>query len=167
MNMCMVLHIAIYMLNSVLTFQYEAVQDDMVVYKHPEYDMQITASSNWKTYYEVAGTGIYEVVNTNNNMHILMWYCESTSKSKPFLREFANMQGFIYKTGPNDTVLNNYHANYLTAACVTDKIPHRVFLAAIGDNGGYFLIQVKCPEDCYLMHREAMESVLASLRIGI
>ena len=145
----------------------EDIQEDISVYRHPDFNMQISGSPNWSTLYHPSENLSFEVINTNNNMQISMWYRETEKNADSFLKEFANMEGYIYSEGPNDTVLNAYSASCLSAVIVINKSPSRLFIAAIEGDSGIYVFQVKCPEDCYLSHREMMCNILASLRIGI
>lgn len=141
-------------------------QEDIAIFRHPEFSMQISGSSHWSTLYNPSESNSFEVINTNNNMHITMWYSETGVDADSYLREFASKQGYIYTDGPNDTVLNEYSASYLKAASVSNRSPSRLFIAAIRDDSGIFVFQMKCPEDCYLSHHDLICKVLASLRVG-
>ena len=145
----------------------EDIQEDISVYRHPDFNMQITGSANWNTLYHPSQSLAFEVINTNNNMQISMWYSKTNTNAESFLKAYANREGYIYSEGPNDTVLNAYTASYLSAATVINKSPSRLFIAAIEGDSGIYIFQVICPEDCYLSHREMMCNILASLRIGI
>jgi len=145
----------------------EDVQEDYSIYKHPEFNMQITGSANWNTLYHPYESRSFEIINTNNNMQISMWFSETEEDPDSFLQNFANREGYIYSEGPNDTLLNEHPASCLRAAFVSNKAPSRLFIAAIQGDSGLFVFEVKCPEDCYLSHREVMCNILSSLRIGI
>ena len=136
------------------------------IYKHPEADMEISASAHWESIYDVDGSGKFRVINRNHNMQISLWYSPTSSAPIEYLMQYADEQGLICTGDPVDTVLNNYNAGCFKAACVSGKVPVRLYLAAIQGDSGLYMIQIKCPEDCFSQHQDQLNQVLSSLRIG-
>jgi len=154
-------------LGSLLYLPSEDVQEINRVYRHPEVDMEITASANWESAYDLSGSGKFRIINRNHNMHITLWYSHTASAPIAFLKQYADEQGFICTGDPTDTVLNNFNAGCFSAACVSGKVPVRLYLAALQGDSGLYMIEVKCPEDCFSQHQEQLKEVLSSLRVGM
>ena len=144
----------------------EMKQDDTIIYRHPEYPISICGTSGWVCSYDSAETKIFEMINNNHNMYIAMWYCNTDRRPKSYLKKVANSSGCIYTSGPEDTLLNELKASYITGSIVEEKVAYRIYLAAIRQDRGNYVLEIKCPEDCYKLHEDRVKDLLATLRIG-
>ena len=144
-----------------------ALQAQDVQYQHPHYAFSFEASPSWTQALHDYNGQVFEVVNPNNNMQIRMSFVAGCRNAKRFMKEISGRKGLICKDKPYDTILNEMDAVMMQGACLQGKEPYRRMLVGIPGNQGLYLMEISCPSECFLHHKEQVRSILSSLKAEV
>ena len=84
-----------------------------------------------------------------------------------YLRRMSGIKGLVSQKKPYDTLLNNKQAVIMKGMCLQGKEPFRRLVVGIPDEAGLYLMEICCPEECYVNHQSRMRSIIGSLRVGV
>lgn len=142
-------------------------QEQLVEYRHPLFEMGFRASPHWDQVLHEENGKVYEVTNTNNNMRINLSYVSRCRNPHKYLKRISGMKGLISQENPRDTLLNKKQALIMHGTCLQGKVPFRRMLVGIPQNKGLYLMEICCPEECYINHHSRVRAIVGSLRVGV
>lgn len=145
----------------------QTLHGQMVEYKHPLFDIGFKASPSWEEELHDYNGKVFQLTHPNNNMHINLSFVPDCKNPQRYLRRMSGIKGLVSQKKPYDTLLNDKHAVIMKGMCLQGKKPFRRLVVGIPDNAGLFLMEICCPEDCYLNHQSQMRSIIGSLRVGV
>lgn len=139
----------------------------MVEYKHPLYNIGFMASPSWEEEFHDYNGKVFQLTNPNNNMRVNLSFVPDCKNPQRYLKRMSGMKGLVYQKRPYDTLLNEKRAVMMKGMCLMGKKPFRRLVVGIPDHAGLYLMEICCPEDCYVNHQSQMHSILGSLRVGV
>lgn len=135
-------------------------------YQHPVYDISFEASPNWTEQDTREGGNSYVLVNPNKNMVISMDYVSECNNPMKYLKKLSGLKGLVCLREGYDTVLNDQEALIMYGNCLQSRESYSSLVIAFPSNGGLYLMQISCPEECKVQHQQKLESILKTVRIG-
>ena len=144
------------------------------IYEHPSLNIQFKASQNWQQMPRPEDKLIYEVIDPDSIVHVVLWYTETEQDAQGYLWKMASMKDLVLgEEKPAKSRINNHDAWVLNVPGHEKKIPIRMLLAVIPHGksqahpkeNALFIIQIWCPEENYEEHKTTMENILASMEI--
>ena len=63
------------------------------VYEHPSLNVQFTASQGWEQLPRPEDADIYEVVDPQSKVHVVLWHTETEQSGRAYLMKMAIMKG--------------------------------------------------------------------------
>lgn len=135
-------------------------------YHHPVYDISFEASPNWTGKYVREGGSSYALINPNQNMVISMDYVPECNNPMKYLRKLSGLKGLVCLRDGYDTVLNDQEALIMYGNCLQSRESYSSVVIAFPSNGGLYLMQISCPEECKAHHQQKLQSILKTVRIG-
>jgi len=171
-NMKLILNIFSMVVASLLlnnTFFCQNVQ----TYKHPSLNIQFKASQNWQHVSRPEDKLIFEVMDPDSIVHVVLWYTETEQDAPGYLWKMANMKDLVLGEKPSKRRINNRDTWVLNVTGHERKMPIRMLLAVIPHGKSLirpkenvlFIIQIWCPEESYEQHMHMMENILDSMEI--
>jgi len=143
------------------------------IYEHPSLNIQFKASQNWQQVPRPEDKRIYEVIDPDSIVHVVLWYTETEQDAQGYFWKMASMKDLVLGEKPSHKRIKNLDAWVLNVPGHEKKIPIRMLLAVIPHGksqahpkeNAHFIIQIWCPEENYEEHKTTMESILASMEI--
>ncbi len=135
-------------------------------YQHPDYDISFEASPNWTVKYNQEDGGSYVLINPNSNMVISMDYVPACKNPIKYLKNLSAMKGLVCLRDGYDTVLNDQEALIMYGNCLQSRESYTSMVIGFPCNGGLYLMQISCPEECRWHHQQKLQSILKTVRIG-
>ena len=146
-------------------------QDDQI-YQHPNLNIQVRAPSGWKQLPRPEDRLIYEIVDLDQTVHVVLWYTETMQDGPGYMEKMADMKDLVYQGEPEKMQIDGRDAWLLDTSGQDKKIPVCLLLAVIhhekpithADHNALFVIQIWCPESFYTQKKQQMEKILNSIR---
>lgn len=135
-------------------------------YQHPDYDISFEASPNWSVKYAQEDGTSYALVNPNSNMVISLDYVPSCKNPMKYLKNLSGIKGLACLREGYDTVLNDQEALIMYGNCLQSRESFSSMVIGFPSNGGMYLMQISCPEECKMLHQQKLKSILKTVRIG-
>jgi hypothetical protein len=140
-------------------------------YRHPKLGTRFTATGNWRAIRHPEDDLIYEVVDPDNILHVMLWYTSTEMDCSAYLKKMAGMKGLISKGEPEKRVIGEREAWTLKAlngsgvSNAAGKATLLFYLAAFRDGDGLHIARVWCPEALYFQRIIQIEEIISSLGI--
>jgi hypothetical protein len=80
------------------TFSLEAQEKQ--IYKHPILNFQFEAPPGWKQIKHNEDRIIYELIDSEKKIHVMLWYSATMQNAKGYLEKMADMKGLRWKGEP-------------------------------------------------------------------
>jgi len=138
-----------------------------VKYSHPLHKFSFEASPSWVQELHDFNGKVFEVTNPNNNMRIFMSFVPDCRNAKKHMKQLSAQKGLICSKKPFDTVLNERKAIMMQGTCLQEKEPFRRLLIGIPGDHGLYLMEISCPNECYINHKSRLHTILGSLRVEV
>jgi len=144
------------------------------IYKHPFLNIQFMASLNWREVPHPEDNLIYEVVDPDSIVHVVLWYTETEQDGPDYLWKMANMKNLMLGEKPSKRRIKNRDAWVLNVPGHKNHKPIQMLLAVIPHGksplrpkeNALFIIQIWCPEESSKKHMPIMENILDSMEIS-
>jgi hypothetical protein len=170
-----------FLLPAVLFFASYNVSHDQEVktFKHPELNFSFASSGEWKNNPYHKDKMIYEMVNEETGIHVMLWYTGGTeSTCEKYLVKMADMKGLEFDE-PVSQKVNQDTTWVLTCRGIQNDEKVVNILAALSfikpydkddperSQGKTFnavhIAQVWCPENRYEENKDKMQDIIMSL----
>lgn len=145
------------------------------VYKHPTLQFQFTASQNLINIHHPEDELIYEMMSTDSNMHVMLWYTETEQNAKGYLTKMASMKDLgVGDEEPFLNTINDQEIWILNVAGYDGKLPIQTLLAVTSHGmsvknpkeNRLFIVQIWCQKDNYPRYKSNFEKILNSVQIN-
>ncbi len=123
-----------------------------------------TASSQW-TQLNVANTDVLELVNSNNNLKVKMWFMQTKIKAQDVLQTLFREEGLATSGEPFNLMVDNREAEGLVGLCNEMHHPVKILLLAIKGPEGFYIIRFKCPDVCYGEHQKQLDKLISAVKL--
>ena len=140
-----------------------AISQDFVTYNHPELEISFLAPSGWQGVDHPEDDLIYEITDPEGDIHVHLWYTESGTNSESYITGLANRKGLTSSGSVSPLKGKEREAIWMTATGEMNGEDSQVFLVAIPDQTGTFIVQIWCPAEQYPGKKRLMENILYSL----
>ena len=138
-----------------------------VSYSHPLHNISFEATPSWDQKLHENNGKVFEVTNPNNNMHIYLSFVPECRNVKKHMKRISGRNGLVCQGRPHDSVLNQMEVVVMQGSCVQGKEPFRKMLIGIPGNNGLYLMEISCPNECYVNHKDQVQSILTSLKVEV
>lgn len=138
----------------------------LVSYTHPRAAIGFMASPDWEEELLDDQGLVYEVTNPNHNMRVSLSFMPECRNPKKQMMQLSGLRGMMADGRPSDTILNGKQAFMLKGSCLNGRLPHFRLILGIPEDGGLYLLEICCPEECLANHQELVRSVLNTLTVG-
>lgn len=135
-------------------------------YQHPVYDISFEATPNWTVNYAQEDGSSYALINPNSNMVISMDYVPACKNPMKYLKNLSGIKGLVCLREGFDTVLNDQEALIMYGNCLQARESFSSMVIGFPCNGGLYLMQISCPEECAMHHQQKLQLILKTVRIG-
>jgi len=143
------------------------------VYKHPKQNIQFEAPAGWKEYPYHKDKSIYEIFDTDTDIHVMLWYTTTEQSAPKYLAKMADMKGLVLEGEPEKIQIKGREAWLYNAPGIVNKKPAQSLLAVIPDGkskeypreNALHIVQVWCPEEQFTDNKEDMMLILYSVQI--
>jgi hypothetical protein len=137
-----------------------------VRYKHPHQEISFEASPNWVQELQDHNGEEYWVTHPNQNMQIGLSFVPDCRHPYRYMRRISGLQGMVCPRDHFDTILNDHRAVLIRGECIQGKEPFRKMLIGFPFDNGLYLVEICCPAECYMVHKERVKSILGTIRVG-
>ena len=143
---------------------------EKTIYRHPRLDFRFEAPGGWQNVRHVEDNLIYEVMDHQSRLHVMLWYTETEQSAPSYLDKMADMKGFAVQE-PVFLSLDDREAWFVDTTGWIFGAEAHVFLGAIpldvqerAENALY-IVQIWCPEKDFEERRALMTQILESVRV--
>jgi|GEM_PF-932677 len=165
--------IAVSLVLAVVLLAGNTIGDANQVYKHPSLNFQFEASPNWIRVPRPEDNMIYEVMNPDSIVHVVLWYTTTEQDARGYLLKMASMKDLVLEEKPSKVRIKEHDAWVLDVPGNINKTPVRMFLVVIKHGkstlhpreNALHIVQIWCPEKEYNRHMQRMENILDSVEI--
>ncbi len=150
-----------------------AVAQKKAVYKHPKKNFQFEAGENWKNVKHSEDDLIYEMIDPEKCIHVMLWFTETMNSAKNYLNKMADMKGFNWENEPKEMAINDREAWLIDCEGTVNNEKVKVLLVSIPitdekyaankDHIAQYIIQIWCPLGKYDQKRQEMDEILQSV----
>ena len=138
-----------------------------VPYSHPLYAISFEATPSWNQELHDYNGKVFELINPNNNMHIYLSFVPECRNAKKHMKRLSGKKGLVCQGRPYDTLLNEMEAVVMQGTCLQGKEPFRKMLIGIPGNNGLYLMEISCPNACFISHKARVQFILNSLKVEV
>jgi hypothetical protein len=146
---------------------------DLQVYKHPRQNIQFEAPADWKENPYHKDKGIYEIFDSDKDIHVMLWYTTTEQDASRYLEKMADMKGLILDGKPAKIQIKNRDAWLYNAPGLVNKKSVQILLAVIPDGkskeypreNSLHIIQIWCPKEQFTNNEQGMMLILSSVQI--
>lgn len=164
------IHVSIIIVFLLIASQSKAQSDQ--IYTHPILNIQFVAPSGWEQLPRPEDRLIYEIVDPDRTVHVVLWYTETMQDAPGYMKKMAGMKDLLYDGEPEELRVDGREAWRLDTSGPNEQRPIRLLLAVIhhekpishADHNALFVIQIWCPEEFYAQKKQQMEKILKSIR---
>lgn len=149
------------------------IAQELKVYKHPRLNIQFEAPVNWKENPYHKDKLIYEIFDSDTDIHVILWSTTTEQNGPDYLEKMASMKDLVLESKPTKIQIRGRDAWSYNVPGFINKKPVQMLLAVIPDGKSktyprenvLHLIQVWCPEENYEQYIHMMENILNSMEI--
>ncbi len=144
-------------------------------YKHSKKNFQFEAGENWKNVKHAEDELIYEMVDPDGGIHVMLWFTETESPAKNYIAKMADMKGYSRDSGPDKTTINKREAWMIEGGGEVYEDKVKVLIASIpvhdkshishANHIAQYIVQIWCPIKKYEEKREEMSEIMASIAV--
>lgn len=142
-------------------------------YRHPTLSMTFTASPGWTHGQWPNDAGVYEAVDPQSTVHVVLWHTETEQDALGYLLKMADMKGLNLEREAEKTALGGSEAWLLDTTGTHNGKPIHTLLVVIPHGKvesrpreNFILIaQIWCPEESSETDVASMKDILSTLRI--
>lgn len=150
-----------------------AITQELHVYKHPRLNSQFEAPADWKENPYHKDKLIYEIVDPDTDMHVMLWFTTTEQSAPRYLEKMAGMKDLVLEGKPVKIQIKGRDAWSYNLPGFVDQKPIRMLLAVIPDGksethpreNALHIIQIWCPEENYEQQMHIMKNILGSMEI--
>jgi hypothetical protein len=135
-------------------------------YFHPVYEISFEATPNWTEYFPDTNDKGYSLVNPNNNMVISLAYVPGVKRPKKYMKSLSGFKGLVSPRGGYDTILNDQEALILCGNCLESRESFSTMVIGFPTQDGLYIMEISCPENCQAVHRQRLQNILNTVRVG-
>ncbi len=135
-------------------------------YHHPVYEISFESTPNWTEQFRDTEKGGYSVINPNHNMVISLGYVPGCKRPLKCMRKLSGIKGLVCLRDGYDTILNDQEALIMFGNCLKFRESFSTMLIGFPSNEGLYLMEISCPENCQAVHRQQLQAILKSIRVG-
>ncbi|MCK5137017.1 MAG: hypothetical protein KAR19_14620 [Bacteroidales bacterium] len=135
-------------------------------YKHPLFNIWFEATPHWDQELHDYNGKVFQVTHPNHNMCVNLSFVPDCRKPGKYMKRMSGLMGLICLNGPYDTILNDKKAVIMRGMGLQQKKPFRGMVVGIPGDDGLYLMEICCPEECYVNYQDRMRSILDSVRVG-
>jgi hypothetical protein len=143
------------------------------IYRHPILNIEFEASGNWYHVVRPEDSLIYEMVDGDSLIHVVLWYTETEQSAPDYLWKMANMKDLVLEEKPSEIHVNNYSGWILRVSGYEENVSIRTFLTVIPrgksktnlEENSLYIVYIWCPAKYFPQKREIMERILDSIEI--
>jgi hypothetical protein len=165
--------IIISVIAALLILTTDSFSQNSQIYKHPSLNIQFEASQNWQQVPHPEDELIYEMIDPNSVVHVVLWYTETEQDAPSYLMKMADMKDLVLEEKPSRRPIKNRDAWVLDVPGHERNIPIRMFLAVIQHGksqiwpaeNALFIVQIWCPQENYQQVMSIMKNILKSVDI--
>jgi HEAT repeat protein len=141
-------------------------------YKHPSLNIEFQAPAGWKQISWPGDPSVYEIADSVENLHVVIWYTETMQDGPGYLEKMADMKGMQWQGKPIHYKADGRSAWMLDAFGHIKKKPVRLLLSVIhfekprkhADHNALYLIEIRCHKSDFPRQRQYMQNILDSIR---
>ncbi len=141
------------------------------IYRHPRLDFRFEAPEGWRNVRHVEDNLIYEVMDHQSRLHVMLWYTETEQSAPFYLDKMADMKGFAAREAARLSL--DDRATWLigTTGWIYGAEAH-IYLAAIPleiperAETALYIVQIWCPEKDFEERQALMMQILESVRVN-
>jgi hypothetical protein len=150
-----------------------AMGDTGRTYKHPSLDFRFQASPRWIRVPRPEDDMIYEVMDSDSIVHVVLWYTTTEQDAYRYLMKMADMKGLAPESETSKIRIGQSDALVLDATGTINDVPIHTFLAVIEHGksalhpreNALYIAQLWCRENVYGRHAQSMRDILRSIEI--
>jgi len=165
----------------VVLFAISLHSQDTKTFTHPSQSFSFEATGEWQLVPNHQDKMIYEMINPENDIHVMLWYNGGTESScEAYLNKMADMKGLSFDkpikkdfdnktiwilecTGTdNETQIKNILAAMSYVKPYDEDAPARCQGKSYNN---MHIAQVWCPESRYKQNQDIMNGIIASLEL--
>lgn len=154
----------VYTLFFVLSISSLAFTQTSSVFEIQNLGIAFEASSKWIRL-SSGDSEVLELINSNNNLKVKMWFKESKLSPSAYLTSLLREEGLSHFEGPFELVVDNRKSIGLIGLCNEMHRPVKILLLAVNCENGYYVVRFKCPDECFPEHQKQMEKIISSVRL--
>lgn len=136
------------------------------LYHHPLYEISFEATPNWTEEPREANENSYSVVNPNHNMVISLGYVPGCKRPLKYMRKLSGFKGLVCLRNGYDTILNGQEAVIFYGNCLEVRESFLKMVIGFPTKEGLYLMEISCPENCQAHHRQKLQAILNTVRVG-
>jgi hypothetical protein len=142
-------------------------------YKHPDLDMQFSASHGWRHQPRPGDEGTHERVDPATGIHVLMWYTSTKQSASRYLEKMSSMMDIVPGTARKASAVNGRDAWFLSASGTVEGRAAETLLAVFPSGksrlhpfeNNLYIVRIWCPAEDYPRLADKMTRLLESVRI--
>jgi hypothetical protein len=149
--------------------------DVSVVYKHPSLNIQFKSHEGWTHLPRPEDELIYEVVDPEKIVHVVLWYTSTEQSGSAYLLKMADMKGLALGENdkPESQRIQDHPAWTLRLPGYEGENPIHSILTVIScgkspkhpRENSLYIIEIWCAEEYHEQKKKLMESILAGIEI--
>ena len=129
------------------------------IFENRKAGLAFCATSQWQQV-NTSDDKVLELVNPNGNLHVRLWADQTKLGAVQYLEKQFNSEGVSVFKGPFEIEINNYRATAIIGSCAERLTPRKVMLMAVEKTDGFWIIQFKCPEECFREHELQLKELI-------
>jgi hypothetical protein len=150
-----------------------AVAENLRPYKHPDLDVQFTASPGWQHLPRAGDPGTHERLDPETGIHVLLWFTSTEMSAERYLSKMSHMMDLTLDSKARPYTLDGREAWVLDVPGTVDGTSVRTLLAVIPSGRSrshpfeinLYCVQIWCPAESHPRLAHRMQELLTSVRI--
>ncbi|MFC2089505.1 hypothetical protein ACFLT1_01920 [Bacteroidota bacterium] len=147
-----------------LTMVTDAYGQKPVVFANQGLGIAFEATSQWSRLQEADST-VLELTNPNNNLSVRMWKESIVEDVDEYLDQRLAAAGMAKLEGPFRLTIDSREAYGIIGLCNELHRPIKTFYIVIPSKSKSYIVQIKCPEECYREHQKHIDELIRSIKL--
>jgi hypothetical protein len=143
------------------------------IYRHPHLSIEFEAPGNWHPVVRSEDSLIYEMINEDSLVHVVIWYTETEQRAPDYLWKMASMKELKLDKKPVEIQTENYSGWMLQVKGFDNNMQIYTFLVVIPGGKSQsrprenklYIVQIWCPNKYYDDKSEVMNHILNSIKV--